>query len=313
MPQPRLPSRRHLRPLLTVPAAFLAVVLTMPTAGAAPVETPDVADASHTSVSLSDLTTAASSDPALTASLTLDEGVHVLGLKWEGPKPEAAQLRVREPGASWGQWADLDDAVAIEPFAVDATADTPVGDSTGAWEAPVEDDQTAPRGTLGDVVVGAAEVQVRLVGEASDASLEAWTTYRTAEEFQSRFVNRAQQGEDPLDAGGRHQVTSYLDHHARKLVDRFDANSYLRLVEAMNTHDVGRGRVGTEAALVGVRARTLAVGIDSDRLFPAAQAQQIARGVRNAVYRELHSPISHDGFLVPSSDLEGWIRTLLDG
>ena len=37
-------------------------------------------------------------------------------------------------------------------------------------------------------------------------------------------------------------VESYLDHHATKLSRRFDPNSYVVLTEAMNSHDVGRGR-----------------------------------------------------------------------
>ena len=51
-------------------------------------------------------------------------------------------------------------------------------------------------------------------------------------------------GEDPLGGGGRYDVESYLDHHAAKLARRFDPNSYVVLTEAMNSHDVGRGRGG---------------------------------------------------------------------
>ena len=45
----------------------------------------------------------------------------------------------------------------------------------------------------------------------------------------------------------------------------------------MNSHDVGRGRGGWRAALSRVTARTLVVGIDSDRLFPVEGQEQIAR------------------------------------
>lgn len=221
-PRPHPSFRAHLRPLLAAPAAFLAAVLATSTVGAAPaVANPDDAGASHTSVSLS----AADSDPARTATLSLDEGVHVLGLRWEGPQPEAAQLRVREPGASWGAWTDLDEAVAIEPFAADATADAPADASRDVSEAPIEDDQTAPRGTLGDVVVGAAEVQVRLVGEASDASLEAWTTYRTPEDvaavhalpITSEEVAIGTRADWSADESMRDTYPRYLIHETPKL------------------------------------------------------------------------------------------------
>ena len=42
--------------------------------------------------------------------------------------------------------------------------------------------------------------------------------------------------------GGRFAVESYLEYHGDKLARRFDPNSYIVLSEAMNHHDVGRGR-----------------------------------------------------------------------
>ena len=140
----------------------------------------------------------------------------------------------------------------------------------------------------------------------------AHTTYRTAAELESRFGNRPQSDEDPFDGQGRYQVTSYLDHHAEKLSRRFDANSYLVLAQSMNTHDVGRGRGGTAAALGRVRARTLAVAIDSDRLFPPDLVAEMARHVPDVAWHVAPSPIGHDAFLLAHPDLAEWIRTLLD-
>ncbi|UVY85753.1 homoserine O-acetyltransferase [Brachybacterium sp. NBEC-018] len=139
----------------------------------------------------------------------------------------------------------------------------------------------------------------------------AHTTYRTASELESRFGNQAQPGEDPFRGTGRHQVTSYLDHHAAKLSRRFDANSYLVLAQSMNTHDVGRGRGGTAAALAAVRARTLVVAIDSDRLFPPSLVEETARYVPDAAWHVASSPVGHDAFLLAHPDLDEWIARLL--
>lgn len=141
----------------------------------------------------------------------------------------------------------------------------------------------------------------------------AHTTYRTANELETRFGNRSQSAEDPFDGRGRHQVTSYLDHHAAKLVRRFDANSYVTLAQSMNTHDVGRGRGGVARALQRVTARTLAVAIDSDRLFPAPLVEEIAAHVPQAAWHVAASPIGHDAFLLTHPGLEEWIAALLDG
>ena len=140
----------------------------------------------------------------------------------------------------------------------------------------------------------------------------AHTTYRTADELESRFGNRSQGPENPLDGSGRHQVTSYLDHHAVKLSRRFDANSYLVLAQSMSTHDVGRDRDGTAAALRGVSARTLVVAIDSDRLFPPELVHEIAENVPDSRWHVASSPIGHDAFLLAHPGLEKWIADLLD-
>ena len=64
---------------------------------------------------------------------------------------------------------------------------------------------------------------------------------------------------------GRYAVTSYLDHQGRKLVDRFDADTYSVLVGAMDGHDIGRARGGPGEALrrfAAGRTRLIGVGIE---------------------------------------------------
>ena len=131
----------------------------------------------------------------------------------------------------------------------------------------------------------------------------AHTTYRSANEIDSRFGRIPQGGEDPL-RGGRFAVQSYLDHHAHKLARRFDANSYLILTEAMVTHDLGRDRGGAFAALESVRARALVVAVDSDRLFPPAQSQRMVEHLKNSQpLVTLASDYGHDGFLLEFEQL----------
>lgn len=150
------------------------------------------------------------------------------------------------------------------------------------------------------------------IGGLGIARRIAHTTYRTAAELEVRFGNQPQGEENPFDGQGRHQVTSYLDHHADKLVGRFDANSYIALARSMSTHDVGRGRGGVAAALSRVTARTLVVAIDSDRLFPPELVGEIARHVPRADWHLAASPIGHDAFLLRHPGLEEWIATLMD-
>jgi homoserine O-acetyltransferase len=130
----------------------------------------------------------------------------------------------------------------------------------------------------------------------------ALLNYRSPSELNDRF-QRSWQGEaSPLGDGGRYAVESYLDFHGNKFTRRFDANSYITLVGAMNSHDIGRDRGGAIEALKRVTARALVVGIDSDRLFPLANQQFIAQHLATNIDGDeaivIESEFGHDGFLI---------------
>ncbi len=126
-------------------------------------------------------------------------------------------------------------------------------------------------------------------------------SYRTAAELEARFGREAQGAERPL-KGGRYSIESYLEHHGDSLLRRFDANSYIVLSEAMNHHDVGRGRGGVESALSRVEAQVSVVGISSDRLYPVGLQHELAALLpRSPEVRVVESLVGHDGFLVETA------------
>ncbi|WP_424447336.1 homoserine O-acetyltransferase MetX [Microbacterium arborescens] len=144
----------------------------------------------------------------------------------------------------------------------------------------------------------------------------ALLNYRSPTELNLRFQRTWQSGKSPLGDGGRFAVESYLDFHGNKFTRRFDANSYITLVEAMNSHDVGRGRGGVEDALSRVSARTLVLGIDSDRLFPVEGQHRIARGIRSLIDDDavvISSDFGHDAFLIETPIVGAHLRRLLEG
>jgi homoserine O-acetyltransferase len=111
------------------------------------------------------------------------------------------------------------------------------------------------------------------------------------------------------------QVESYLRHHAKKLDARFDANSYLYLTRAMDSHDIGRGRGGLRAALERMRAGLTLVAIDSDYLYPAEALRRTADLAQtcgiDCEYRVLHSDFGHDAFLAEQGPLAELLRGAL--
>ncbi len=126
----------------------------------------------------------------------------------------------------------------------------------------------------------------------------AHLSYRSEAELEIRFGRDEQPGEDPL-SDGRFAVESYLDHQADKLARRFDANTYLVLTEAMNTHDLGRDRGGVQAVLANVRVPMVIGGVYSDRLYPLRLQREIAELVPTCDgVRVVHAPYGHDSFLI---------------
>jgi homoserine O-acetyltransferase len=143
----------------------------------------------------------------------------------------------------------------------------------------------------------------------------AHLTYRSGAELEERFGRSHQHPENPYNwrhgqMGGRFAITSYLEHQANKLVHRFDANSYIVLTTAMSLFDLGRHRGGVSRALESIRQPLTVVGMDSDRLFPLAYQDTIARACPGAsgveVIRSLHG---HDGFLVEVDQLSAIFST----
>jgi len=144
----------------------------------------------------------------------------------------------------------------------------------------------------------------------------ALLNYRSPGELNDRFARSWQSGITPLGGGGRYAVESYLDFHGNKFTRRFDANSYITLVEAMSSHDIGRDRGGVVAALDRVDAKALVLGIDSDRLFPVGNQLFIARHVRNNIDGDdavvIGSDFGHDGFLIEDAVVGSHLTRLLE-
>ena len=135
----------------------------------------------------------------------------------------------------------------------------------------------------------------------------AHLTYRTEYEMDLRF-GRELQGDET----GRFAVESYLDHQANKLAKRFDANTYIALSEAMNSHDIGRDRGGVVEALSTIQIPVVVVSIDTDRLFPPRLQEEIVEFTPTALpLVTITSPFGHDGFLIEVESVGNVLRDAL--
>ncbi len=104
-----------------------------------------------------------------------------------------------------------------------------------------------------------------------------------------------QNGDERIDD---HRASSYQRYQGEKLCRRYNVYSYYSILNSFDTHDVGRGRGGMEAALATIEAETIVVGITTDILFPPCDLIKLCDVIPNARYHEIKSPFGHDGFLV---------------
>jgi homoserine O-acetyltransferase len=133
----------------------------------------------------------------------------------------------------------------------------------------------------------------------------AMVSYRSRESLDGRFGRERA-------PDGRYAVEAWLDHHGSALVERFDANSYVALTRAMDSHDVGRGRGGWREALARAAVPALVVAIDSDVLYPPLEQQELAAALPQARLVTLRSPHGHDAFLIEGEAVNALVRGFRD-
>ncbi len=141
----------------------------------------------------------------------------------------------------------------------------------------------------------------------SIARMLGMITYRSSQLFNHRFNRKIQQQWGQSHDEVAFEVESYLLHQGKKLIGRFDPNSYLYLLKAMDSHDIGRGRGGWENALKGIKASVLSFGFQGDLLYPSEQLKRFvsvfqALG-KKASFIQVDTTFGHDGFLV---EFEKW-------
>ncbi len=129
-------------------------------------------------------------------------------------------------------------------------------------------------------------------------------TYQSDESMMMKFGRDVMNAgfQDLFDFRTQFQVESYLHYQGQKLVDRFDANTYLYLTRAIDLFDLGLGYPSYEAALGRISCPVQVIGVSSDILYPTWQQKEIvdilqAQG-KAVRYTEITSIFGHDGFLI---------------
>lgn len=157
----------------------------------------------------------------------------------------------------------------------------------------------------GDPTFGERSAEAGLNGMATARSL-ALLSYRGGMAY-----DKTQEDENPNEAGFVRRVMSYQRYQGEKLRRRFNAYSYYRLSQAVDSHNLGRGRGRVEDVLKQIKAKSLVVAITSDILFPPSDHNILVENLPNVEYHIIDSDFGHDGFLVEHEQLNEIILNFL--
>ena len=150
--------------------------------------------------------------------------------------------------------------------------------------------------------------------ELAIARMLGMLTYRTDIQLAKAF-GRATKNEGHF-WGDYFQVESYLSYQGRKFLTRFDANTYLHLIRAMDLYDPSLGYADMKTALSRIKARYTLVSVENDQLFKVSELrkskQLLEQNGVNLQYYEFASDYGHDAFLVDYDFFEPKIRSGLE-
>ena len=192
-------------------------------------------------------------------------------------------------GSSIGGFQCLEWSVMEPDFAQKAAfiATTP---RTQAWASGFNESQRMAIET--DPTFGQRSPEAGLSGMAVARSI-ALLSYRGGMAY-----NISQQDANADNASFDRRVLSYQRYQGEKLRRRFNAYSYYRLSQAVDSHNLGRGRGKVEDVLKTIKAKSLVVSITSDILFPPQDHDILVANIPQVVYHTIDSVFGHDGFLV---------------
>ncbi len=135
------------------------------------------------------------------------------------------------------------------------------------------------------------------------ARMAGMVTYRSGTLFQKRF--------DRSQNESLYDIQSYMDYQGEKIKERFDANSYLYLLEAMNHHDITRDRGTLEETVSTYKAPLYTMSFQHDLLYPKELIEPISQLTPNSEHHHVITDYGHDGFLVEFNRWGTWIHQKL--
>ena len=190
-----------------------------------------------------------------------------------------------------------------------------IGGSLGggiAWEMaalePTKIDNLIPIATdwkATDWIIANVLVQDQILNNSqnpiADARLHAMLLYRTPQSLKLKF-NRKE-----AEIANSFQIENWLNHHGKKLQNRFHLASYKLMNHLLKTIDITKKRSGFLAVANTITANIHIVSVDTDLFFIPSENRETYDELivtkENVFYHEIKSIHGHDAFLIEFEQL----------
>ena len=151
--------------------------------------------------------------------------------------------------------------------------------------------------------------------QRDDAGMKGLATARSIALLSYRgqpAYDKTQQEKDEESKLTHFRASSYQRYQGEKLCKRFNAYTYYRYTQLIDSHDVSRGRNSIPKALGKIKARCSIVAITTDIIFPICEHEILYRHIPDSSLHIIHSDFGHDGFLIEHEQLDVIIKKLLE-
>ncbi len=150
------------------------------------------------------------------------------------------------------------------------------------------------------------------------ARMLAHITYLSDESMHAKFGRRLRSSQEiQFGFGIEFEVESYLNYQGQQFVQRFDANSYLYIIRAMDYYDAAEcwGEGDLQEACKRIKGNVMVVSFSSDWLYPPHECKEFALALsknnKPVTYIDVPSTFGHDAFLVQVEEVSALLRNFL--
>ena len=164
-----------------------------------------------------------------------------------------------------------------------------------------------------DWIIAQSHIQEQLIINSNELGIArkmAMMLYRTPLSFTKKF-NRTKTKDQ-----NEYNVSSWLNHHGKKLESRFHIKAYLLMNHLLSTIEVVNEQTSFEEIISKIESTIIQISVRSDFLFPAKEIKDTKDildklNIKN-YYHEIISDDGHDAFLIEQEQISKFLTNIFN-